>query len=234
MRAIGLCVLSAALALSVAVRGDLCRAQAPMTERQQEGRFEITLRSPERKKIAVDQLVRDRDLDAGSIYRVKTGGYLGFDESIWVDRIEFRVFDIPVTEMPEYREFTKLLVDINKRIWSIKNVLQRYDGVSFRLMNICDKSKFDGLRDIDQTIAQQLSIYKRLNLLRALVVNSLNRFVRDRSCVDRHARYEEELRVYTRRLTNLCDDYDRLKRKTLATAKKLSDAREDKKEDKKP
>jgi hypothetical protein len=159
-------------------------------------------------------------LDPNYLYRVRTGGFLGFDEAEWVDKIEFKVFDIPVTEMPEYKRFASILSDINKNVWAIKEVLRGYNELSFRLMNICDKSKFPTMQSIDDNITQQLSIYRQLLLLRSLVVNALERFVRDRSCVDRYAQYQKDLRIYTRRLTNLCKDFDRLRTKALKVAQR--------------
>ena len=196
------------------------QAQQPAEEKVRDGVYEITLRTPDSRKIIVDDLTRDRDLDPNYLYRVRTGGYLGFDEAEWVDKIEFKVFDIPVTEMPEYKKFATILSDINKNVWAIKDVLRGYNQLSFRLMNICDKSKFPTLQSIDDNIAQQLSIYRQLVVLRSLVVNALERFVRDRSCVDRYAQYQKDLRIYTKRLTNLCEDYDRLRTKALNVAQR--------------
>ncbi|MEJ2718422.1 MAG: hypothetical protein P8182_15020 [Deltaproteobacteria bacterium] len=194
------------------------QGQQPKEEKIRDGVFEITLKTPDSRRIIVDELVRDRDLDPNYLYRVRTGGYLGFDEAEWVDKIEFKVFDIPVTEMPEYKKFANILSDINKNVWAIKEVLRGYNELSFRLMKICDKSKFPTMQSIDDNIAQQLSIYRQLLLLRSLVVNALERFVTDRSCVDRYAQYQKDLRIYTRRLTNLCKDFDRLRTKALNVA----------------
>jgi hypothetical protein len=192
-------------------------------EKVRDGVYELTLKTPDSRTIVIDKMVRDRDLDPKSIYRVATGGYLAFDESEWVDKIEFKVFDIPVSQMPEYRRLSKTLVDINDKLSSIKGVLHSYDELAFRLMNICDKSKFPNLQAIDQNIIQQLSIYKRLILLRSLVVNSLNRFVKRRSCVDRFEGYQDDLKLYTKRLTDLCRNYDRLRRDVLSGARRMSE-----------
>jgi len=181
----------------------------------------ITLKTPDRRKIAVTDLVRDRDLNAQALYRVKTGGYLAFSEPEWVDKIEFKVFDVPVTELAEYRKFARLLVGINQKVSSIKTVLRGYNQLSLRLMNICDKSKFPSLRAMDKNIRNQLSIYKRLILLRSLVVNAMERFIRDRSCADRYDQYGKDLGIFTKKLTNLCKDYDRFKKKALEAAKSV-------------
>jgi hypothetical protein len=191
------------------------QGQQPTEEKIRDGVYEITLKTPDSKKIIVDELIRDRDLDPNYLYRVRTGGFLGFDEAEWVDKIEFKVFDIPVTEMPDYKKFASILSDINRNVWDIKDVLRGYNELSIRLMNICDKSKFPTLQSIDDNIAQQLSIYRQLLVLRSLVVNALDRFIRDRSCVDRYAQYQKDVRIYTKRLTNLCKDYDRLRTKAL-------------------
>jgi hypothetical protein len=190
-------------------------------EKTRDGVFEITLKSLEPRTMTVDELVRDRDLNPGALYRVKTGGYLAFEEAEWVDKIEFKVFDRPVTELPQYRRFSELLVDINNRISGIKDVLGNYDQLAMRLMNICDKSRFPTLQAIDENIVQQLTVHQRLLLLRDLVVNSLNRFVRDRSCVDRQSEYQKSLDLYTRRLAELSQNYDRLNRRAMQLAQDL-------------
>src|SRR5208283_789363 len=133
-----------------------------------------------------DELVRDRDLDPAALYRVKVGGYLAFDEAEWVDKIEFKLFDRPVTELPQYKRYSELLSDINQKIWELKQQLDSYDLLALRMMNMCDKSKFPTLQSIDENVLQQLTIYKRLVLLRALVVNSLDRVLTERGCADRY------------------------------------------------
>jgi hypothetical protein len=190
-------------------------------EKVRDGRFEITLKTPDHRRIVVDELVRDRDLNPASIYRVRTGGYMAFDESEWVDKIEFKVFDRPVTELEPYKRFAELLVEINEKIWAIKQTLGSYDQLAFRMMNICDKSRFPNLQSIDDNIVQQLTIYKRLLLLRALVTNSLNRFVRDRSCIDRYADYQKSLSLYSQQLSELSRNFERLTRKALQLAQEV-------------
>lgn len=190
-------------------------------EKARDGRFEITLRTPDHRRIFVDELVRDRDLNPASIFRVTTGGYMAFDESEWVDKIEFKVFDRPVTELEPYKRFAELLVDINEKVWAIKQTLSSYDLLAFRMMNICDKSRFRTLQSIDDNIVQQLTIYKRLLLLRSLVINSLNRFVRDRSCIDRYADYQKSLNLYSQQLLELSRNYERMTRKALQLAQEV-------------
>jgi hypothetical protein len=190
-------------------------------EKTRDGLFQISLKSPVPRTMIVDELVRDRNLNPGALFRVKTGGYLSFDESEWVDRIEFKVFDRPVTELPQYKRYSELLVDINNKISGIMDMLGRYDQLALRLMNICDKSRFPTLQAIDENIVQQLTVYQRLVLLRELVVNSLNRFVRERSCVDRQAEYQKTLDLYTKRLTELGQNYERLTRRAMQFAQDL-------------
>ncbi len=189
--------------------------QARMQEKPRDGVFEVTLKSEKPRKMIVDELVRDRDLNPGALYRVKTGGYLAFDESEWVKKIEFKVFEKPVTELPQYKRFSELIVAINTKIGGIKRVLGSYDQLALRLMHICDKSRFPTLSAIDENIIQQLAVYQKLELLRQLVVNSLDRFIRDRSCVDRYAEYSKSLDLYSRRLGELSQNYDRLNRSAL-------------------
>jgi hypothetical protein len=188
------------------------------SDKVRDGLFEITLKSPDKRTIVVDEIVRDRDLNPGAIYRVKAGGYLAFDESEWVDKIEFKVFDRPVTQLAPYKRYANLLVDINEKIWAIKQMLGSYDQLAFRLMNICDKSRFPSLQSIDDNIVQQLTIYKKLELLRSLVVNSLNRFVRDRSCIDRYGEYQKSLNLYSQQLMELGKNYERLTKRALTLA----------------
>jgi hypothetical protein len=188
---------------------------ARVTGEVKDGYYEITLKTTDNQKIILDELARDRDLDPKSLYRVTTGGYLSFNEEDWVRKVEFKVFDIPVSAMPKYGDYSKILTDINTQIWNIKRVLSSYDALAFRLMNICDKSQFDSLREIDQNIVQQLAVYRRLILLRSLVTNALSRFVRDRTCVDRFEKYKADLDIWSRRLTELSKDYERLRRKAI-------------------
>lgn len=197
----------------------LCQqVDMPGQTEAREGVYEITLKTPDSRTITVDRLVRDRDLNPNALYRVGTAGYMAFEEDEWVDKIEFKVFDVPVTRLPQYQRLARLMVEINGKIWNIKQMLRNYDELSFRLINICDKSRFEDLEAIDRNIALQLDVYRELMLLRALVVNSLNRIVRGRSCVDRYSQYQRDLKLYTKRLTDLCQDFDRLKESALMTA----------------
>jgi hypothetical protein len=198
--------------------GRVAAQDAGPSEKVRDGMFEITLKTPDKRTVVVDEIIRDRDLNPGAIYRVKAGGYLAFEESEWVDKIEFKVFDRPVTELAPYKRFAELLVDINEKIWGIKQILGSYDQLAFRLMNICDKSRFPTLQSIDDNIVQQLTIYKKLILLRSLVINSLNRFVRDRSCIDRYGEYQKSLGLYGQQLMELGKNYERLTRRALTLA----------------
>ncbi|MDQ7781887.1 MAG: hypothetical protein RDU20_03345 [Desulfomonilaceae bacterium] len=191
-----------------------------------DGVFVVTLKTPERRSMTIDELVRDRDLNPRSLYRVKTGGYIGFDESEWVDRIEFKVFERPVTEMEEYKRFSSLLVDINEKIWSIKRTLEKYDLLALRLMNLCDRSKFSSLEAIDDNVLRQLTIYRKLLLLRSLVLNALSRFQRERACTDLYTDYQRTLGIYEKQLTELTKNYNRLQRKALTLARQVRPAAE--------
>jgi hypothetical protein len=191
-----------------------------------DGVFVVKLKTPQRRIMTVDELVRDRDLDPRSLYRVKTGGYIGFDESQWVDRIEFKVFERPVTELDEYKRFSSLLVDINEKVWSIKRTLEKYDLLALRLMNICDRSKFSSLQAVDDNVLRQLTVYRKLLLLRSLALNALSRFQKDRACRDLYADYQRTLNIYEKQLTDLTRNYNRLSRKALALAKHVRPAAE--------
>ncbi len=187
-------------------------------ENERDGYFELTLKTPDSKKITIPDVVRDRDLNPKAIFRRKTGGYISFEDADWIDRIEFKVSPIPVHTMPEYRKFARVLVDINQNLSRISDSLTWHDKFSMRLMNLCDKSAFNDLKAIDQNIVQQLEIYRSLILLRALVVNSLNRFVKDRSCVDKYKEYSDQLNRAKKDLTEICGRYEALKDRALSTA----------------
>jgi hypothetical protein len=203
------------------------------TGKIRDGVYELTLKTGDAKRIMLDELTRDRDLNPDALYRVTTSGYLGFNESDWVEKLEFKVFDIPVTAMPEYKKLANVLADINEKISSIRQALRNYNQISLRLMKVCDKSLFPTLRSMDDNISQQLIVYRQLKALRELVANSLDRLVRKRSCVDRFARYDRDLSIYTKRLTNLCKDFDRLKKKAVDRSEDAGASPKDKKSEKK-
>ena len=191
------------------------------SETGKDGVFIVRLKSPERRTMTEEELVRDRDLNPNNLYRVRTGGYIGFSEKDWVDKIEFKVFPKPVTELPEYQRFSKLLVDINQKIWLIKQTLAKYDLLALRLMNLCDRSKFSSLQSIDDNILQQLTVYRRLTLLRSLVVNALSRVVTERACRDLYNNYQKTLNIYTKQLSELTRNYTRLSRRALMLIKDI-------------
>lgn len=191
--------------------------QPPVEEldRAKDGVFVVTLKSPERRIMTEEELVRDRDLNPTSLYRVRTGGYIAFNEKEWIDKIEFRVFPKPVTELPEYQRFSRLLTEINEKMWLIKQTLAKYDLLALRLMNICDRSKFPSLEAIDDNVLQQLTVYRKLTLLRSLAVNALARVVTERACRDLFNNYQSSLNIYTKQLTELTRNYTRLSRRAL-------------------
>jgi hypothetical protein len=201
------------------VQGLLGQPRAEQQERAKDGVFVVTLKSREPRELTVEELVRDRDLNPKFLYRVKTGGYIGFDEKEWVDKIEFKVFPKPVTELPEYQRFSTLLTQINDKIWLIKQTLAKYDLLALRLMDICDRSKFSSLEAIDDNITQQLTVYRKLTLLRSLVVNALSRIVTERGCRDLFHSYLSTLNMYTKQLTELTKNYSRLSKRALMLIK---------------
>jgi len=214
---IGCLCLVASVTLPLAALAQQARAQ----EKVRDGVFEITLKSAEPRKMIVEELVRDRDLNPRALYRVKTGGYLGFDEGEWVEKIEFKVFDKPITDLPEYRAFSDLLDDINNKLWEIKERLGGYDLLALRLMNICERSRFGSLQAIDDNINQQLVIYRKLELLKQLAINSLSRYIKERSCVDPYVEYNKTLERYSKQLTELTKNYDLLARRALTLTQQM-------------
>jgi hypothetical protein len=219
--------LSSSLGLFIVMlASSLVEAQQTSQEKVREGYYEITLKSPEKRKINIDELVRDRDLNPAALYRVKTGGYLAFDESEWVEGIEFKVQDVPVTDLPQYKRFAELLSEINQKIWDIKELLGRYDIMALHLMNICDRKKFPDLNAIDESIFEYLTAYKKLELLRALAVNSLNKFIRERSCRDQFTEYSKTLDIYRRQLAEVSKNVERLSRRALTLSQDVKAAPE--------
>jgi len=149
-----------------------------------------------------------------------------FDESEWVDGIEFKVYDVPVTDLPQYKRFAELLSEINQKIWDIKELLSRYDIMALHLMNICDRKRFSDLQGIDENVIEYLTAYKKLEILRALAVNSLNKFVKERSCRDQFAEYSKTLDIYRRQLAEVTKNVDRLSRRTLTLSQEVKAAPE--------
>jgi len=229
-RAILICVISIVIAVGASVPTTAQDERPPVSpmgqDKARDGVFEITLKTPDKTKMVTDELVRDRDLDPSALYRVKTGGYLAFDESEWVDKIEFKLFDRPVTELPQYRRYSELLSEINQKIWEIKQQLDRYDLLALRMVNMCDRSKFPTLQSIDENVLQQLTIYKRLVLLRALVVNSLDRLLTERACVDRYAQYQRSLDLYARSMSELAKSSEILAKRALALSEEVQPGRD--------
>jgi hypothetical protein len=197
-------------------------AETPPAEKGRDGVFEITLKGTDpARTMSVDELVRDRDLLPGYLFRVKAGGFLAFDESEWVDKIEFKVHEQPVTELTEYRRFASLLQDINGKISDMKQVLGQYDQLAMRMMDMCGRVRYPTLQAIDEEIANQLGKYRQLILLRGLVINSLHRFIADRSCRDKYADYRKSLTLYTKQLNNLVEDLPRLNRRAVTLAREI-------------
>jgi hypothetical protein len=191
-------------------------------EKGREGHFEITLKTPTPTKLSVEELVRDRNLNPGNLYRVRTGGYLGFSENEWVDKIEFKVSDIPITSLDEYKKYSDILLTINEKIDHMTKTLSSYDQLALRLMNICDRSRFPSLQSMDENIAEQLAIYDKLLLLKESVVNSMNKFVRERGCRDKFADYQKSLNLYSRQLAELTKNFERLNKRAVTLSQELA------------
>lgn len=214
-----LCVL----ALSV-LPGSANAQQEPAAppEKGREGYFEITLKTPSATKLSVEELVRDRDLNPGALYRVRAGGYLAFDEADWIDKIEFKVADIPVVDLDEYKKYSDILYTINERIDRMKKTVGSYDQLALRLMNICDRSRFPSLQSMDENIVEQLAVYDKLVLLREMVVMSMNKFIRERGCRDKFADYQKSLNLYARQLSELVKNVDRLNKRAATLSQELT------------
>ncbi len=105
----------------IALPASLVQAQQTSQEKVREGYYEITLKSPDKRRINIDELVRDRDLNPAALYRVKTGGYLAFDESEWVDGIEFKVYDVPVTDLPHTKDLRNCCPKSTRKSGILKN-----------------------------------------------------------------------------------------------------------------
>jgi hypothetical protein len=194
-----------------------------------DGYFLIVTKGPEKRQLRFEefeQLVRDRDMDPSALYRVRTGGYLAFDESEWVDKIEFKLLEKSVREMPQYPKYAELLKDINEQITSFNDVLKSYDSLALRLMNMCDKTEFPNLTAIDENILQQLTAYRKLVLLRALVVNSMSKLVADQACPEKITEYRKSLDIHARRLTELSRSQSLMTRRALTLSAESDAARQ--------
>ncbi len=77
------------------------------------------------------------------------------------------------------------------------------------------------MQSIDENVLQQLTIYKRLVLLRALVVNSLDRVLAERRCVDKYAQYKRSLELYVRSLSELAKSHEILTKRALAFSEEI-------------
>ncbi len=221
-----LVVVVAFSVLAMAQEDRVATPQLQAPEAVRDGEFVITVKNGEKAQIRFDELVRDRDLDPSALYRVKTGGYLAFDEAEWVDKIEFKLFEKPVTELPQYRRYAELLKDINDQVAGINAVLAKYDLLALRLMNMCDKSRFPNLNAVDENILQQLTVYRKLVLLRALVANSMNRLVAEQACPEKIAQYSKTLEIYARQMTELGKGQELITKRALALTGEVDASRQ--------
>ena len=106
----------------------------------------------------------------------------------WI-KLNLNLFEKPVTELPQYRRYAELLKDINEQVVSINAVLNRYDLLALRLMNMCDRSRFSNLHAVDENILQQLTAYRKLVLLRARR-EFYEQTVTEQACPEKRAEYQ--------------------------------------------
>lgn len=202
------------------------------------GEFEITVRNDPKRTIKVDELILDRDMDKqlNELYKpqkpkkylyrteksgTETSGYLGFEESEWVEEIKFNVFNADVKERPLYKEFAELLADITSRIWLMKQTLMAYYQPALKLINICGDRRYGSLEAIEANIRDQLTVYDSLEELRKKVLTSVNSFTEISVCKDMSSDYQKLLDNYSRVLKDLSDNYESLKKKADALTKKM-------------
>jgi hypothetical protein len=168
-----------------------------------DGYFEITLDTPSERKIIAEELVRDRDLNPAALFRVSSGGYLSFDDQDWVKDINFKIYEVPVTELPHYKRFAQLLQEINDHLGSLNHAFRAYDQVALRLVN--HRPGFNDVESTDDIIKEYLTSYLKLVRLKQLIVHSLDRFVKERSVVTQFGEYNRILDRYR-------DELDRITR----------------------
>jgi hypothetical protein len=178
-------------------------AQQVSQGKPKDGYFEITLDSPTERKIIAEELVRDRDLNPGALFRVSSGGYLSFDDQDWVKEINFKIYEVPVTELPHYKRFAQLLQELNDHLGSLNHAVRAYDQVALRLVN--HRPGFNDVESTDDLIKQYLTSYVKLERLKQLIVHSLDRFVKERSVVTQFGEYNRILDRYK-------DELDRITR----------------------
>jgi hypothetical protein len=156
----------------------------------------------------VEEIIRDRDLDPNAIFRVRLGGYLAFDERDWVKDIEFKVFDVPVTELPQYRAYAGLLQQVNETIWSLKSSMSRFNMLAMRLLNVGGHRRFKNIDEVDATVKEQLLVHDRLQELKSQLTGCLNRYVQERTVTGQYTRYLQSLDTFLR---GFQEQFERLK-----------------------
>ncbi len=197
--------LSAIVTILFASHGFSQGSEIRPTDRDRDGYFEITLRSPENPKLMVEEIIRDRDLDPNAIFRVRLGGYLAFDQRDWVKDIEFKVFDVPVTELPLYRTYADLLQQVNVILSNLKVRMTNFDMVSMRLLNVEGHRRFKNMEEIDSVIKDQLLLNNRLQMLKSDLIRNLNEYVQKRTVEGQHERYLKNLDAFVREFKEQAD-----------------------------
>ncbi len=219
------------LSMLVAPTGIAWSLDRCLPEKSLGGQFEINVKSHPQKTITVNELMLDRDMDRRlkelgkredperHLYRIEREGegnlvgYLGFKESEWVEKINFKGPSKPATEMPMYREHAELLAEITTRIFQFKQVLENHDKYGLRLINMCGESRFESLKALDANIREQLKVYDSLEKLRQDLLGALSTFAEAGTCRDLSADYQECLKGSLRQLNDLSEKHYELQNK---------------------
>lgn len=184
-----------------------------------DGYFEITLDTPTSTKIVAEELVRDRDLNPGALFRVSSGGYLSFDDQDWVKEINFKIYEVPVTELPHYKRFAQLLQELNDHLGNLNHAFRAYDQVALRLVN--HRPGFNDIEATDGIIKEYLTSYLKLERLKQLIVHSLDRFVKERSVVTQFGEYNRILDRYREELDRITRSDESLMRRGLSLSQSV-------------
>ncbi len=170
------------------------------------GDFEIKVKTDPPKTIAIDRLFLDPDQDkhlnksaVGStarrfLYRISQEGYMAFDETEWVEKIRFKMFNAPATQRQQYIRLAELLTDVNQAIKEYRDTLNDYNQHAMRLLNFCNDPEFKSIDDLEASIKLQRSNYEKLLSIRDDVAQNLMKLTGEARCKDLVEEYRKKLR----------------------------------------
>ncbi len=168
------------------------------------GEFQITVKTQPPQTISIEDFTLDPDEDktlsatSGAaprrfLYRIRQEGFMAFDEELWVNRIQFKMFNKPATQSQQYKELAELLTDVNRSIREFKETLNDYYQYGTRLIDFCDDPQFKSLNSLDAAIGVQLAHYNQLLKMRQSIAKDLVMLTGEIGCRDVAADYKKKL-----------------------------------------